>query len=157
MLGTAAELGRLFSMADDDAAAPPVVLLSHAFWTRRFGAEASIVGKQVTLSGNPWTVAGVLPANFRAPFQTFTPDIFRPMRRPSNAGCGRGCITWQAIGRLKPGVSLQNAQADLAVILRRLATEFPETNAKIGSWLIPLHEQLTGSSRPAIVTFSVAV
>src|SRR5689334_16061856 len=66
MLGTSPEHGRVFSMADDDATAPPVVLLSNAFWRRRFGSDPSIVGKQITLSGNPWTVVGVLPANFRA-------------------------------------------------------------------------------------------
>jgi predicted permease len=157
MLGTSPAIGRVFSMSDDDAAAAPVVVISHALWVRRFGSDPTLIGRQVTLSGNPWTVVGVLPADFRAPFQAFTPDIFRALRRPSNAGCGRGCITWQAIGRMKPGVSVQAAQADLAVIHARLAREFPETNAKIGSWLIPLHEQLTGSSRPAILTLTVAV
>ncbi|HVE35561.1 MAG TPA: ABC transporter permease [Gemmatimonadaceae bacterium] len=157
LLGTSPAVGRLFSPSDDDAAAPPVVVLSHAFWTRRFGSDRAVIGKVVTLSGNPWTVVGILPPDFRAPVSAFTPDVFRPIRRPSNSTCGRGCITVRAIGRLKPGVSLASAQADLALIDARLATAFPQTNAKVGSWLIPLHEQLTGSSRPAIVTLTVAV
>ncbi len=157
MLGVTALHGRVFSAADDDAAAPPVVLLTHPFWKTHFGSDPSIVGKTLTLSGNPWTVVGILPEDFRTPFQSFTPDIFRPLRRPTNATCGRGCITWQAIGRMKPGVSLATAQNDLGVVLARLATEYPNTNAKIKSWLIPLHEQLTGSSRAAIVTLTVAV
>jgi len=157
LLGTSPALGRLFSPADDDAAAAPVVVLSHAFWTRRFGSDRSVIGKVVTLSGNPWTVVGVLPPDFRAPISSVTPDVFRTIRRPSNSTCGRGCINLRAIGRLKPGVSLASAQADLALIYARLAKEFPQTNAKVGSWLVPLHEQLTGSSRPAIVTLTVAV
>jgi putative ABC transport system permease protein len=157
MLGTTPALGRLFSMADDDAAAPPVVVLSHALWTRRFGSDPSVVGRVVTLSGNPWTVIGVLPPEFRAPVQSFTPEIFRTVRRPPAAPCGRGCITVRAIGRLKPGVSVAAAEADLDVISARLAKQFPETNDKVGSWLVPLHEQLTGASRPAILTLTVAV
>ena len=152
-----AAVGRLFSPADDDAAAAPVVVLSHAFWTRRFGSDRLVIGKTVTLSGNPYTVVGVLPPDFRAPISAFAPDVFRTIRRPSNSTCGRGCINLRAIGRLKPGVSLASAQADLALIYARLAKEFPQTNAKVGSWLIPLHEQLTGSSRPAILTLTVAV
>src|SRR4029078_2267919 len=154
---SAGAVGRLFSPADDDAAAAPVVVLSHAFWTQRFGSDRSVIGKVVTLSGNPWTVVGVLPPDFRSPISSVTPDVFRTIRRPSNSTCGRGCLNLRAIGRLKPGVSLASAQADLALIYARLAKEFPQTNAKVGSWLVPLHEQLTGSSRPAIVTLTVAV
>ena len=157
MLGTSPAAGRLFSPADDDAAVAPVVVLSHALWARRFGSDPSVIGRTLTLSGNPWTVVGVLPADFRAPVQSFTPDIFRPTRRPSTSTCGRGCITVRAIGRMKPGVSVAEAQADLAVIAARSAKDFPETNAKVGSWLVPLHEQLTGSSRLAILTLAGAV
>jgi predicted permease len=157
MLGASPAAGRLFSMADDDAAAPPVVVISHSLWARRFGSDPSVIGRQVTLSGNPWTVVGVLKPDFRAPVQSITPEIFRPTRRSPTATCGRGCITVRAIGRMKPGVSVAEAQADLGVVLARLAREYPETNAKIGSWLVPLHEQLTGTSRPAILTLTVAV
>jgi putative ABC transport system permease protein len=157
LLGASPAVGRLFSPADDDAAAAPLVVLSNAFWVRRFGSDRSIVGKVVTLGGNPYTVVGVLAPDFRAPISSFTPDVFRTIRRPSNSTCGRGCINLRAIGRLKPGVSLASAQADLALIYARLAKEFPQTNAKVGSWLIPLHEQLTGTSRPAILTLTVAV
>jgi putative ABC transport system permease protein len=111
----------------------------------------------VTLAGNPWTVVGVLPPGFRAPLQAFTPEVFRAIRRPSNASCGRGCINTRAIGRMKPGVSVAAAQADLAVIYARLAKEFPATNDKVGAWVIPLHEQLTGPSRTPILTLAAAV
>jgi predicted permease len=157
LLGAVPEAGRLFTMPDDDAGAAPVVVLSHAFWTRRFGADRSIIGTQVTLSGTPWTVVGVAPRDFRAPIPAFTPDIYRPIRRPSNSTCGRGCIVVRAIGRMKPGVTVAAAQADLAVIAARLAKDYPETNDKVGAWLVPLHEQITGTSRPALVTLGIAV
>jgi putative ABC transport system permease protein len=157
MLGTSPALGRLFSMADDDAAAAPVVVLSDALWKSRFGSDRSVIGRQVTLSGNPWTVIGVLPPDFHAPFQSYTPQIYRTIRRAPNATCGRGCITVRAIGRMKPGVSVTAAEADLDLISARLAKEYPETNAKVGSWLVPLHEQLAGPARPAIFTLTVAV
>ena len=157
LLGATPTLGRRIVATDDDAAAPPVVVLSHALWAQRFGSDSSVVGRPITLNGTPRTVAGVLTPEFRTPVQAFTPEIFRAIRRPSNSTCGRGCVTVRAIGRMKPGVTVAAAQADLDVIHARLAQEFPQTNAKIGSWLVPLHEQLTGPSRPAIVTLSIAV
>jgi putative ABC transport system permease protein len=157
MLSASAALGRLFLPTDDDAAAPPVVVLSNAFWARRFGSDSAVIGRTVTLSGVPWTVVGVLPAGFRAPFQTATLDLFRPTRRPATSTCGRGCITVRAIGRMKPGVSVAEAEADLEVIAARIAREYPQTNDKVGMWLVPLHEQLTSTSRPALLTLSVAV
>ena len=157
LLGATPELGRLIAPADDDAAAPAVVVLGNALWKRRFGSDPTVVGRQITLNGNPWTVVGVLAPGFRAPIQGFTPEIFRATRRPSDSPCGRGCVTLRAIGRMKPGVSVSAAQADLDVIHARLAREFPQTNTKVKAWLVPLHEQLTGPSRAAIVTLSIAV
>jgi putative ABC transport system permease protein len=157
LLGATPTLGRLIEPADDDAAAPAAAVLSNALWTRRFGSDSSILGRQITLNGNPWTVVGVLSPRFRAPVQAFTPEIFRALRLPPDFPCRRGCVTMRAIGRMKPGIGVGAAQADLDVIHARLAQEFPQTNAKVGSWLVPLHEQLTGPSRPAIVTLSIAV
>jgi putative ABC transport system permease protein len=157
LLGSAPAMGRMLSMADDDASAARVVVLSHAFWERRFGSDSSIVGRQLTLSGVDWTVVGVLPSTFHTPVQTAPPDVFAAIRRPTNAPCGRGCVVVRAIGRLKPGVSLAAAQTDLARIAARIARDYPSTNAKVGVWLIPLHEQITGPTKPALFVLSVAV
>jgi putative ABC transport system permease protein len=156
MLGAKPLIGRLIQPADDDPAAAPVVVISHSLWARRFGSDRSVLGRQVTLNGTPWTVVGVMPPDFRAPIQG-TADIVRAVRRPSNSGCQRGCVTVRAIGRMKPGVTFAAAKADLARVFDRMAKDFPETNGKVGSWPIPLHEQITGTSRPALVTLSVAV
>lgn len=157
LLGGKPTVGRVLAMADDDASAERVVVLSHAFWERRFGSDPSVVGRQLTLSGVNWTVVGVLPQSFHAPVQTTPPDIFAAIRRPTNGPCGRGCIVVRAIGRLKPGVSVAAAQADLARIAARIAREYPQTNAKVGAWLIPLHEQITGPTKPALLALSFAV
>jgi predicted permease len=157
VLGAKPAAGRLFTMADDDANAPRVAVISHAFWQRRFGGDASIVGRRLTLSGVDWTIVGVLAKSFRAPVGTTSTDIFSPTRRPSNAGCGRGCIVLRVIGRLKPGVSMPAAHADLARVAARIAREYPETNDKVGVWLVPLHEQITGQTKPALLALSAAV
>jgi predicted permease len=154
VLGVEPALGRDFVLADDDAGAPPVAILTDGLWRRRFGADPGIVGQPIQLSGEPWTVVGVLPPSFRAPFPW---QIIRPMRRPANSGCDRGCITLRGIGRLKPGVTLAQATADLATIQDRLGRDFPEEEAGVKPWLVPLQEQLTGPVRKALVALLGAV
>ena len=99
-------VGRLISRADDDSSAARVVVLTYQFWQRQFGGDRSVVGRQITLNGNPWTVAGVLSPEFRAPVSVAAPDIIAPSRRPPNGPCGRGCIVLRAIGRMKPNVTV---------------------------------------------------
>ena len=157
VLGARAALGRTLAMRDDDPGVETVVVVSDALWRRRFGADSGVVGRRVMLNGLPATVIGVLEPTFRAPIQTTAPDIYRATRRPANSGCGRGCIVLRVIGRMKPGVSVAAAQADLARIAARIASEYPETNAKVGAWLIPLHEQLTGSVKLPLLALAGAV
>ena len=157
VLGARAAIGRTLTMRDDDPGVETVVVLSDGLWRRRFGADSSIVGRSVMLNGLPVTVIGVLEPSFRAPIQTAAPDVYRATRRPANSGCGRGCIVLRVIGRLKPGVSLEAAQADLGRIASRIAAEYPQTNANVGAWLVPLHEQLTGSVRLPLLALAGAV
>ncbi|MGE0438860.1 MAG: ABC transporter permease [Gemmatimonadales bacterium] len=157
ILGATAALGRLIVPGDDVPGAPPVVVLSHGLWQQRFGGDPGVVGRTITLSGAPWTVVGVLSPGFRAPIQGVAPELFRGLPLSATSPCGRGCVVLRAIGRLRPGVTVASAQADLATIAARLAREYPRSNDKVGAWLVPLHEQLTGQSRPALVTLAVAV
>jgi putative ABC transport system permease protein len=156
VLGVAPALGRLLTMADDDAGAERVVVLSDGVWRRRFGADPGILGKAITLNGDPWTVVGVLLPGFRPPLQT-APEVYRPIRRPANSGCGRGCVVLRVIGRMKPGVTLGQAQADVGGVAARLAQTFPATNDKLGAWLIPLHQQITGRTRDPLLALGGAV
>ncbi|HWA41255.1 MAG TPA: ADOP family duplicated permease, partial [Gemmatimonadales bacterium] len=100
---------------------------------------------------------GVMPRDFRAPVQGAQPDLFRARRRPVNDPCGRGCIVVRAIGRLKPGVSLAQAQSDLGAIARGIAERFPETNKGVKPWLIPLADQITGPTREPLLALSGAI
>ena len=156
MLGIKPGVGRLLSPADDNASSPQTVVMSDALWKRRFGSDPAIVGKQLTLNGLQWTVVGVLPPEFRAPLQT-APELYRAIRRPVDSRCNRGCITVRAIGRMKPGVTFAQAQADLARIAAQQARDYPQTNDKVGAWLVPLHQQLTGDSKPALFMLAGAV
>jgi len=154
VLGIQPSSGRDFTAADDDAGAPPVVILTDGLWRRRFGGDPAIVGQPIQLNGEPWTVAGILPADFRPPFPL---QIIRPYRRPATSRCLRGCIVLRAIGRMKPGVTFEQADADLQTIQARAARDFPEEEAKVKAWLVPLQEQLTGPVRTALVALLGAV
>jgi putative ABC transport system permease protein len=156
LLGVRPALGRLLTMADDDAGAERVVVLSDAVWRRRFGADSGVLGRQLELNAEPWTVVGVLPAGFHPPLRV-RPEVYRALRRPANSGCGRGCYVLRVIGRMKPGVAIDQADADLGNIAARIAREFPATNGKVGVWLVPLHEQITGPTREPLLALSAAV
>jgi len=156
VLGVSPALGRLLTTADDNAGAESVVLLSDGLWRRRFGGDPGVLGRQLQLNGEPWTVVGVLPPEFRPPLAS-NPDVYRAIRRPANSGCGRGCIVLRAIGRMKPGVTLAQAQGDLGGVAKRLEQEYPATNQGVGVWLIPLHEQITGPTRLPLLALTGAV
>lgn len=156
LLGARPLAGRLLTMADDDANAEPVVALSAAAWERQFGRDPGVVGRLLTLNGESWRVVGVVDRDFRPPLPVL-PDLYRPMRRPPTDGCGRGCVVLRAIGRLAPNVTLEQAQQDLQQLAERQARDFPSTNAQVGAWLVPLHEQVTGKTRPALLALSGAV
>jgi predicted permease len=136
VLGTRAALGRLFAPADgDQPGATPLVVLSHRFWVRRFDADPSVVGTTLTLNGRPFTVIGVAPDGFHGT-TILTGDVWVPVnmvgeltpRRSASILTSRQSV-WLVMGaRLKPGVSLQQAQAGLQTIGRALEREFPEQN-----------------------------
>lgn len=156
VLGIQPALGRLLTMADDDAGVERVIVLSDGVWRRRFGADPGVLGRQLQLNAEPWTVIGVLPPGFHPPLGV-APDVYRPFRRPATSGCGRGCVVMRAIGRMKSAVTVQQAQADLAGIAAGIARAHPETNDKVGAWLVPLHQQITGKSRDPLMTLGAAV
>jgi predicted permease len=157
VLGVAPALGRPLLASDDDPGAERAVVLSDGIWRRRFGADPGILGRQIQLGGEPWTVVGVMPRDFRAPIQSAQPEVFRTFRRPADSRCGRGCIVLRAIGRLKAGVTLTQAQTDLTAIARRIGEQFPETNKGVGAWLVPLGEQLTGPTREPVLILAGAI
>jgi putative ABC transport system permease protein len=157
VLGVPPALGRVLLPADDDAGAERTVVLSDGIWRSRFGSDPGILGRQLQLNGEPWTVVGVMPPHFRPPVGGAPPDIIRALRRAPDSGCGRGCIVLRAIGRLQPGITMQQAHADLAALSARAADLYPETNRGVTAWLIPLKDQITGPTRHQLLALTGAI
>jgi len=127
-------LGRFFTMDEDRApGANPVVVLSHRFWSRRFQADPSIVGKSIVLNGTPFTVLGVAAERFQGPF-VLAPDVWVPLTASSLLGLpadifqSRGSLWIMGIGRLAPDAGIGQAQAELSGIAARLAAQYPNEN-----------------------------
>jgi len=151
--GVRPELGRAFlpdedKMGGDDR----VVVLSHGYWQRRFGGDRRIVGREIQLSGRPWTVVGVAPEGFRYGRDV---DLWAPTR--ADTTLPRRAEFLDVIGRLKPGVTVAQASADVAAVVRRLAQDYPATNGRITSEVIGLEEDLVRDARPALLAFAGAV
>jgi len=151
LLGTAPVLGRSFLPEEDQPNAPNVVVLSHELWQSRFNSDQAIVGKSISLNQDAYSVIGVMPAGFRFPIIP-NAQLWRTLQPGLNPSCKRGCLVLRAIGRLKPEASVEKAQADVSTIAARLATQYPDSNSKVGATLVPLHEQLVGNiKRPLLL------
>jgi putative ABC transport system permease protein len=148
VLGTNALLGRTF--VNEDAGQPRVVI-SYGLWQRRFGGDSNIIGHQITLNEKVNTIVGVLPANFGWHIQKGTQasrpaDIWVPFQITNELRQRRGRFA-SAVARLKPGVSMDQAQREMDTIGARLAQQYPEFNATWGVNVVPLRTQFTGEIR----------
>ena len=155
LLGVEPQIGRVFTAAEDQPGAQRVVLLSYGLWQRRFGGDSSIVGKPLTLNGESHTVVGVMPARFQFPTsddQAWVPISFTP-----EEAANRNRHYLQVVGRLKPGVTLAQAQTEMTTIGARLAQQYPESNTDLGAVVTSLHEHLVGDIRPALLILLGAV
>jgi putative ABC transport system permease protein len=158
MLGVDPAIGRSFTADEDRTGAERVVVLSHGLWQRRFGSDAAIIGKSLILGGESYTAIGVMPRGFTFPILPNT-EIWRPLTPAmvALAGCDRGCLVLRVMARLKSGVTLDAARAESSAIAARMAEQYPETNKGVGSTVVPLHEQLVGDVRPAMLVLLGAV
>ena len=139
-LGVKAIAGRTF-LESDDATRANVVVLSEAFWQTRFNSDPSVVGRDLRLDGTPFTVVGIVPKDF----QLLRPSSMWALRSIPRVPQARRAYLWTAVGRMKPGVTLESARADLNTVADGLAREFPETNQGRGVALESLHDALIGS------------
>ena len=163
VLGVQPAIGRDFQPPDDALNGPKVVILSDALWRRRFGADPAIVGTEITLNGELWTVIGILPRNFEnvtAP----RARIWRPMQYDTEHASDFSTREWghhlEMIGRLRPGVSSEQARRDLNEIARNPRPEFPRppwANLKFGFIANPLRGEVTRTVRPALLAILGAV
>src|SRR5580658_2197687 len=148
VLGVTPALGRSFLPDEERPGSAPVCILSDGLWRRRFGSDPKILGKALTLNGEIWTVVGVMPAGFRFPQSV---DLWVPAMVRSTARTKHTQHYLGVIARLKPGLSLDHAQAELDALARRMELQYPETNAGLGIRLVPLRTQITGNIRPALL------
>jgi len=137
--GVQPALGRPLTRADDQPGAPCSVLISAGLWQSRFGGDASIVGRSLTLEDEACVVAGVMPPGFA--FPTRSTAFWRPIRLPPDSGDRRNNFLW-VIARLKPGVSRTQADADLAGVSAELARLYPQDNGDVGAALMGLREEV---------------
>jgi putative ABC transport system permease protein len=151
--------GRVFLPEEQEEGKDSVVVLGHALWQRRFGGDPSIVGRQINLSGRPYTVVGVMPQDFRPlPLSLVEPQgqFYRPVAEPHD-DAERGSRHLRAIARLKPGVTLAEAQSEMSVIAARIEQQHPADNTGYGVRLTTLGEDTVGYLRPALLTLFGAV
>lgn len=150
VLGVAPMAGRVFDEGHTWAGSEPVVVLSHGFWSRQFGADRSIVGRTIELDSTAHRVIGVMPEGFDYPFRTA--DVWLPVRwepELTTQAWFRRAHGMRVVGRLADGVSLDEAAVELAAIASRLELDYPETNENMGNGITPLHEWVVGdASRP---------
>ena len=155
VLGVEPVIGRAFQPGDDKPGTPLVTVLTYGLWQRRFGGDPAIVGQSLTLNGQSYTVVGVLPASFQ--FALRSADLWRPYQ-PTDAQLTRRFMHGtNVIGRLKPGVSVQQAQSELDVIASGIEREHNQSHAGTGLRLIPLQEQVVGQVKPILLVLLAAV
>ncbi len=148
VLGVDPQLGRVFTVEEEQIGQDKVAILSYGLWQRRFGGDPNILGQQILVSDVSRTVIGVMPPSFKYPHKDA--EIWVPLAVSDNARQARGSFAYYAIGRLKPGVSIEQARVEMSSIASNLANQYPGLEG-YGVNLVPLHEQVTGKVRPALL------
>ena len=157
LLGVNVVAGRGIQTADDQSASPAVVLLGYGLWQRKYGGSQGVIGHAINLDNQSYTVIGVLPKGFELLQQS--PDVVVAMgpwasKLPDDRSWHPGII---AIARLKQGVSLNQARAEMTTIAKRLLEKYPADNIALDAVVNPMHEQLVSQAKPALVTLLGAV
>jgi putative ABC transport system permease protein len=142
-LGVAPTRGRAFTAADGQAGGERVTILAHGLWTRRFGADPSVIGRTITLNGVSHEVVGIMPEGFAHPENAEYWVPIAPVGQFEQLMTTRGSYWLTIIGRLKPGITREAAQSEMDAIATQLEKEYP-SNAGIGIRLVPLHEEIVG-------------
>jgi len=164
ILGVQPALGRTFYKGEDEIGAPPIALISAGFWSRKFASSRDVLGKSLTLDGRDYTIVGVIPSTFHLQLQVQLPtsgvrELYIPIGQWSNPwlthrGAGLGI---HGIARLKPGVTLAQAQADMDRVTQHLAEAFPDDNKGVGASILLFKEDMLGHIRPYLFLLLAAV
>src|SRR5580658_10231400 len=163
MLGVKPMLGRVFLPDEDKPGAPQTLVLTYALWKQEFGGDPNVVGRSITLDGKARTVVGVLPREFSLNHEVVPtvggidkPEIFLPLPMDSSDDQDYGSENYNILARLKPGVTMQQAQADISAIAARLREE-KHRDPSFTISVVPLLEQVVGNVRTAVLIMFGAV
>ena len=157
ILRTQPLLGRMFTKEEDQRGGRPVILLAERYWKRRFAADPKILGQTLRLDGRDVEVIGIMPARVR--LRGYADESFTPLSQNDNPfffNRGVGDDT-EGLGRLKPGIPLAQARAEMDTIMRNLVTQYPNENYKAGVNVQSYIQDISGSLRPVLLALSVAV
>ena len=160
IFGVKPVLGRLFAPGEDEIGRSPVVLISAGLWARKFGSNPEVLGKTITLDGRDFAIVGVIPGDFDLTVGSFRPsEIYAPIGQWTNTalkdrGAGLGI---HGIARLRPGVTLAQAQADMINVSDHLAAEFPKEDHGIRAKLLPFRQSVVGDVQPILLALLAAV
>ena len=158
LLGVEAAAGRTFRPGEDQPGQGDVVILSHGFYERRFGADPAVLGRTLVLDGQPYTVVGVTPPDFH--FRRKGRDLWIPLALDPAQPLPRDERTLEVFARIRPGVTLEQARAELGQLGRRFARDFPEVYPKPGDYeltALPYGEEVVGAIRPSLLLLGAAV
>lgn len=167
LLGANAMLGRVFTSEEDTPGKPPVIILSNGFWQSHFGGDQSIIGSAVKLNGNDFTIVGVMPSTFSLNKEVMpavngiqNAEVFLPLPFSESAQANRGNEDFNIFARLKPGVGIPQAQAEMDVIAERMKQEYPANYPPSGGLtisVVPLLSQVVGDVSLALKVLFGAV
>ena len=153
VFGTGPAIGRALETADETPGSPLTAVISHDFWTRRFGGRPEALGATVSFGERTFTIVGVMPPGFRFPTRT---DVWYPAWvQPETTS--RSGHNYRVVARLKDGVGIEQAQAEMTALAARLEQAYPASNAGKGAIVVPLLEQFVGDTRPTLNLLAGAV
>ena len=155
VLGVDPIIGRAFQTGEDVPGTPKVTVLTYGLWQRRFGGDPNVIGKPVTINGESYIIVGVLPSTFQ--FALRNADLFLPYQPTQNQLTRRYMHGTNLIGRLKDGVTPEQAQSEVDIIAGRIEQQFNDSHAGTKASVVPLHEEIVGTVRPILLVLLAAV
>ncbi|HEY6805736.1 MAG TPA: ABC transporter permease [Pyrinomonadaceae bacterium] len=155
VLGIDPVIGRTFQAGDDKQDGPKVTVLTYGLWQRKFGGDTGVVGKQLTINGDSYTIIGVLPQSFQ--FALRPADLWLPYQPSQSVMSRRQLHGTNLIGRLKSGVTPAQAQSELNLIAGRIEQQYKDSHAGTQATLVPLQEEIIGTVRPVLLVLLAAV
>ncbi len=155
VLGVQPALGRAFTPKEEEPGADREVILSNSTWRTQFAADPHVLGRTLELNGQPYQIIGVMPPSFAFPSKTT--QLWRPLALSPRGRANRGGYFLNVVGRLKPGVRMEDARSEMTAIGARLEQQYPDQNRGYGVWTVPLLRQTVGRMREVLLVLLGAV